>query len=77
MTTKGFIITSPGDPSVGIMETSWVLHEEFHFDFASDMFAFMDAIKQAFADYVADDVYVETIEQRAEWIEKQNQQSQS
>jgi hypothetical protein len=69
MTIKGFIIVSPGDRSVGIPNVEWTLDNGFEFEFDSDVESFKNALRQAFADHVADDVYVETFEEREVFLE--------
>jgi hypothetical protein len=69
MHVKGFYIVSPGDSSVGIQPTEWVLDNGFEFEFDCDLKGFKDALEQVFADFVADDIYVETIEERETFLE--------
>lgn len=68
---KGFYIFSPGDPSVGIFSTYWELVNGFSFNDQEELEDFRKALKDAF-EYVADDVYIETFEEREEILKQEN-----
>jgi len=72
--TKGFLIVSPGDSSVGIFKKEWELTDDFHFESEEDLNEFRGLLKQAF-EMIADDAYVETIEERVAWVENEFDQS--
>lgn len=67
--TKGFIISDPGDTSVGIFPATWKLDGDFEFYDSDELNAFKKAITEAF-EYVADPVHIATIEELDKQEEK-------
>jgi hypothetical protein len=63
MEVKMFYIVSKGDPSCGVFPSEWALEGGFIFDSEHSLTAFREALTLAF-EYVADDVCVETSEER-------------
>lgn len=61
--TKGFIIDSPGDWSVGIPHVSWELTGGFIFETNEDLESFRAAIQELFRNSIAEDAGVLTIEE--------------
>lgn len=62
MTSKGLIIYSKGDPTVGIPSTSWELKGELIFEDFEEQERFKRAIAEAF-EYQVDDAEVLTVEE--------------
>lgn len=69
--TKSFRIVSPGDPSVGIFSAEWELTGDFIFEEPFELEEFRTKLKEAF-EYVADDCYIETFEERQKYLEEEN-----
>jgi hypothetical protein len=60
---KGFYITEPGDPSVGIYPATWKLEGEFIFDNEEELESFRTDLKKTFENYCGEFVKVETIDE--------------
>lgn len=71
--TKGFRIVSPGDESVGIFQGDWDLTGPFFFENKDELEEFRIKLKEAF-EYVSDDCYIETYEEREKYIREENEQ---
>lgn len=70
--TKGFIITSHGDSTVGIQTAIWELTGGFFFNDEEELNDFKEALKDAF-EYQSDTrVSVETYEERQAEIDEEN-----
>jgi len=60
---KGFYITEPGDPSVGMFPSTWKLDGDFIFDNQEELERFRENLKKTFEDYCGEFVKVETIDE--------------
>jgi len=69
MEVKSFIITSHGDPSVGIFPTTWELKNGFFFDDDQDLNQFKEGLHELFMNYVDGKISVETSEEIQSEIE--------
>ena len=59
---KGFYITEPGDPSVGIFPSTWVLEGKLIFDNDEELQQFKSELKQVFDNYCGS-VKINTIDE--------------
>lgn len=59
---SGFIITSAGDPSVGISDAVWELKNGLYFDNNEELEEFRKGLAQLFEDYCGD-IHVKTLEE--------------
>ena len=60
---KGFYITEPGDPSVGIYPSTWKLEGNFIFDNQEELESFRENLKKTFEDYCGKFAKVKTIDE--------------
>lgn len=74
MTTKGFIITSYGDSSVGIFDQTFKLEGDFEFANEQSLELFRLGMEKLFAEYVTDgDPNIQTFEEIDEQITAENE----
>lgn len=70
---KGFYVVFKGDKSVGIFDAEWQIAGGFEFEDEECLSAFKDRIVEAW-EYCSDaPVYIETFEEREEWLRKENE----
>jgi hypothetical protein len=68
ITVKGFYITAPGDPSVGINPSTWELKNDFYFDNLEELEIFRGEIKSLFEFYCGEVTNVITFEEHQKMI---------
>ncbi len=71
--TTGFIITSPGDESVGLFQQEWQLSGDFEFDYPVDLDVFKRKIAEAFEFCSDTPIFVESVEERSAQINQELQ----
>lgn len=71
--TTGFLITYPGDKSVGMFQQQWQLSGEFQFDYQIDLDIFKRKIAEAFEFCSDTPIIVESVEERSDQINQELQ----
>lgn len=70
---KGFYITAPGDPSVGINPATWKLENDFYFDTPEELEGFRKELKGLFEFYCGEVTSVVTFEENQEMCDLEEQ----
>ena len=74
ITVKGFYITAPGDPSVGINPSTWELRNDFYFDNLEELEEFRKELKNLFEFYCGEITHVITFEEHQKMVENEELQ---
>ena len=60
---SGFVVSFPGDPSVGVSDGQWTINGDFYFDDQEELQKFKDDLKLTWENYCGENCRIYTCEE--------------